>query len=191
MTLEYAILGFLNYKESTGYDLKKMIDTSIRHFWPADQSQIYRTLGKLIKKEWAEMHIVEQDGKPNRKVYTLTQTGKNALHEWLQTPLPLEEIRSSTMIQVFFGAQLGNDEIVSNMKNMVKGLHQVLAQYQKVPEQSQPYVELVDSPRDVFFWMLTLEMGARRVKTEIEWAESAIHRIESGDYSPDFRFLED
>ena len=39
MSLEYAILGFLNYHPYTGYDLKKIFDTSIRHFWPADQSQ--------------------------------------------------------------------------------------------------------------------------------------------------------
>jgi hypothetical protein len=44
MSLEFAILGFLNYQPYSGYDLKKIFDTSVRHFWPADQSQIYRTL---------------------------------------------------------------------------------------------------------------------------------------------------
>ena len=47
MSLEYAILGFLNYLPLSGYDLKKMFDTSVQHFWPADQSQIYRTLARL------------------------------------------------------------------------------------------------------------------------------------------------
>ncbi len=50
MSLEYAILGFLNYHPYTGYDLKKIFDTSIRHFWPADQSQIYRTLARLTER---------------------------------------------------------------------------------------------------------------------------------------------
>ena len=49
MSLEFAILGFLSYHPSTGYDLKKMFDVSIRHFWPADQSQIYRTLARLTE----------------------------------------------------------------------------------------------------------------------------------------------
>jgi len=40
MSLQHAILGFLNYKSLTGYDLKKIFDTSVRHFWAADQSQI-------------------------------------------------------------------------------------------------------------------------------------------------------
>ena len=47
MSLEFAILGFLNYHPYSGYDLKKIFDTSVSHFWPADQSQIYRTLSRL------------------------------------------------------------------------------------------------------------------------------------------------
>ena len=42
MSLEYAILGFLCYKPLSGYDLKKIFDNSVQHFWPADQGQIYR-----------------------------------------------------------------------------------------------------------------------------------------------------
>ncbi len=53
MSLEFAILGFLNYHPYTGYDLKKIFDSSIRHFWPADQSQIYRTLTRLTEQGFA------------------------------------------------------------------------------------------------------------------------------------------
>ena len=70
MSLEFAILGFLNYHPYTGYDLKKIFDTSIRHFWPADQSQIYRTLARLTENGWAEMEKVPQDDRPDRKVYS-------------------------------------------------------------------------------------------------------------------------
>ena len=50
MSLEYAILGFLKDHPSSGYDLKKIFDISVRHFWPADQSQIYRTLAQMNNK---------------------------------------------------------------------------------------------------------------------------------------------
>ena len=48
MSLDHAILGFLNYRRYSGYDLKKIFDKSVRHFWPADQSQIYLTLGNYL-----------------------------------------------------------------------------------------------------------------------------------------------
>jgi PadR family transcriptional regulator, regulatory protein AphA len=47
MSLKYAILGFLSLAPLSGYDLKKSFDRSLGHLWPADQSQIYRTLSQM------------------------------------------------------------------------------------------------------------------------------------------------
>ena len=69
MSLEHAILGFLNYRPFSGYDLKKIFDTSVRHFWPADQSQIYRTLSRLEENGFAEMEVVEQEDRPDQPGY--------------------------------------------------------------------------------------------------------------------------
>lgn len=74
MSLEFAILGFLNYHPYTGYDLKKIFNSSVRHFWSADQSQIYRTLANLTKRSLINMEKVLQD---DRKVYHITETGRN------------------------------------------------------------------------------------------------------------------
>ena len=72
MSLEYAILGFLNYRPLSGYDLKKVFDNSVRHFWPADQSQIYRTLAKLAEQGHVEQEIVRGLDRPDRKEYRIT-----------------------------------------------------------------------------------------------------------------------
>ena len=48
MSLKHAILGLLTIQPMTGYELKhEAFDTSIAHFWQADQSQIYRTLDRM------------------------------------------------------------------------------------------------------------------------------------------------
>ena len=83
MSLEYAILGFLNYRPLSGYDLKKVFDNSVRHFWPADQSQIYRTLAKLAEQGYVEQEIVRGLDRPDRKEYRITPAGQEALHTWL------------------------------------------------------------------------------------------------------------
>ena len=61
MTLKHAILGLLNYEPMTGYDLKKTIDISINHFWPAVQSQIYTTLAKMEKEGWVTVETIPQE----------------------------------------------------------------------------------------------------------------------------------
>ena len=48
MSLEHAILGFLNARARSGYDLKtRCFDVEAKAFWSADQAQIYRTLERL------------------------------------------------------------------------------------------------------------------------------------------------
>ena len=112
MSLEHAILGFLNYKPLSGYDLKKTFDASVRHFWPADQSQIYRTLSRLQEEGKTSVEVVDQADRPDRKVYHITPAGKQELLRWLGSTLEVEPARSPQMIQVFFAANLPDEAIL-------------------------------------------------------------------------------
>jgi PadR family transcriptional regulator AphA len=180
MSLEYAILGFLNYHPYTGYYIKKIFDTSVQHFWPADQSQIYRTLARLMENGLVEMEKVPQEDRPDRKVYHITQAGRTELLRWLSGPPPLDQPRSAPLIQVFFAGQLSDDEVLAKFEGFAAMMRAVLAQYEQVPAQIGPYQLEIDSPREHFFWLLTLENGMRMMRANLEWAESIIERIKNG-----------
>jgi DNA-binding PadR family transcriptional regulator len=177
MSLAHAILGFLNYDSFSGYDLKKLFDVSVQHFWPADQSQIYRTLSRLEDKGWAEQELVEQEDRPDRKVYHITHAGQEELHRWLTTPLPPKPVRSAPLIQVFFAAQLSDEEILAIFERWAESARALLARYDQVPQESAEYEEMNGTPRDSFFWMLTLELGIKSAQAQLEWFESVIQRI--------------
>ena len=180
MSLEYAILGFLNYKPFSGYDLKKTFDISVQHFWPADQSQIYRTLARLAKRGWAEPEIVQQDDRPNRKVYHITESGQEELRRWLTTPLPTRDARHALLVQVFFAGQLSDEEILELFEQEAARLRQALESYSQIPQQSTVYANALEYPREAFFWMLTLEYGIKVNQVGLEWVEDVIQRIKSG-----------
>jgi DNA-binding PadR family transcriptional regulator len=180
MSLEYAILGFLNYQPYTGYDLKKIFDTSIRHFWPADQSQIYRTLSKLTENGWAEMEKVPQEDRPDRKVYHITDVGRAALREWISGPPPLSEARSAPLIQVFFSGQLSDEEVLAKFEGYAAIMRALLSQYDQVQGQLGPFEQEIPSAREHFFWLLTLENGIANMRANLQWAESVIERIQGG-----------
>jgi len=179
MSLEYAILGFLNYHPYTGYDLKKIFDTSIRHFWPADQSQIYRTLARLTEQGYADMEKIPQEDRPDRKVYHIPESGRTALLEWLAVFPPMGEPRSASLIQVFFAGQLSDEVILAKFEGFAALMRAVLAQYEQVPNQIGPYQQEITSPREHFFWLLTLENGIRSFHANLEWVESVIERIKN------------
>lgn len=180
MSLEHAILGFLQYKPMTGYDLKKIFDTSVRHFWPADQSQIYRTLAKLAEQGLAEQEIIEQSDRPDRKVYHITVAGREELRSWLAGPFPMEESRSAPLVQVFFSGQLPDAEILAKFEQAAAMMRAVLERYERVPGLAEGYIREVDDPRESFFWMLTLDLGIRTMRANLEWVEDVIERIMSG-----------
>lgn len=180
MSLEFAILGFLNYHPYTGYDLKKIFDSSVRHFWPADQSQIYRTLSRLTDASLVEMEKVPQEDRPDRKVYHITDTGREKLREWLMGPPPMDEPRSAPLIQVFFAGALSDEEILAKFESFAGMMRMILDQYDQVEGQLGPFQEEITSPREHFFWLLTLENGIENMKANLKWAESIINRIKSG-----------
>jgi DNA-binding PadR family transcriptional regulator len=181
MSLEHAILGFLNYRPFSGYDLKKIFDTSVKHFWPADQSQIYRTLNRLTEKGWTEMERIEQDNRPDRKEYHITDTGCEELRRWLVAPLPFGDHRSAPLVQVFFAGQLSDEEVLGIFERVAEAMRVGLATYDAIPQQIEAYEEYIQSPREFFFWMLTLEIGKKNAETQLEWLESVIERLRSGD----------
>ncbi len=181
MSLEYAILGFLNYRPYSGYDLKKIFDTSVRHFWPADQSQIYRTLSRITEKGWTEIEVIRQESRPERKQYHITPTGKDELHRWLTTPLPHEAQRSVDMIQVFFAGRLSDEDALEIFERAAETMHAGLAHYAQIPREIEAYSEYTASPRDFFFWMLTLDVGVHTLQSNLDFIENLIQRIRNGE----------
>jgi PadR family transcriptional regulator, regulatory protein AphA len=180
MSLDYAILGFLNYLPLSGYDLKKMFDTSVQHFWPADQSQIYRTLARLTEQGFVDMEVIHQEEHPDRKVYSITQSGKSQLQTWLKSMPPPKPDHSSALIQVFFCGQLSNQEILSKFEGMAAMMRIVLERYQQIPDQLDEYNQMVNSPRETYFWLLTLDLGLRSIRANLEWAENVIEMLKAG-----------
>jgi len=185
MSLEHAILGFLNYHPYTGYDLKKIFDTSVRHFWPADQSQIYRTLSRLTEKGLAEMQLFPQEDRPDRKVYYITEAGRSELQSWLVGPPPLDQPRSAPLVQVFFAGELPDDQILAKFEQFAAIMRAILSQYEQVPTQIEDYKNEINSPREHFFWMLTLDSGIRNMRANLEWAENIIELIKTGKVPTD------
>jgi DNA-binding PadR family transcriptional regulator len=156
----------------------------VQHFWPADQSQIYRTLTQLEKDGWVEMEIVVQEDRPNRKVFSITPVGRDELYQWLVNPVPHHDHRSAELIQVFFAGQLQDEEILQIFERTRQKCEGILAAYGQVPEKILPYEEEVDNPREKFFWHLTLELGFMSMRTQLEWIDSVIERLQNQQVPP-------
>jgi PadR family transcriptional regulator, regulatory protein AphA len=182
MSLDHAILGFLHYKPLSGYDLKSVFDASVRHFWAADQSQIYRTLSRLADRGWTEIEIIEQDDRPDRKVYHITDQGREELTKWLKSSLQHKPEHIAELVQVFFAGHLDEADAVGMFRKLAERTRRALDELRRVPEESKESTDYASS-RDKFFWMLTLDYGIRITEANLSWLENAIARLEQGEHT--------
>jgi DNA-binding PadR family transcriptional regulator len=115
MALDALILGLLDLRPMTGYDLKKAFDGTVAHFWSADQSQIYRTLARLEQDGLVDVRVVPQPGKPDRREHRLTDDGRARLTEWLRSPLPEEKPRDVFVGRLFFAGREDDPDLVRTL----------------------------------------------------------------------------
>src|SRR6476469_3268741 len=78
-SLGYAILSTLGRKPCSGYQLVGYLEV----LWPAKHSQIYPLLTKMEKSGFLEFEHIEQQGKPDKKVYSITEKGRSVLKKWV------------------------------------------------------------------------------------------------------------
>jgi DNA-binding PadR family transcriptional regulator len=74
-------------QSGSGYELARRFDRSIGHFWSASHQQIYRTLRVMEDDGWVHARPVVQHGRPDKKVYTVSDAGHAELARWIAAPL--------------------------------------------------------------------------------------------------------
>lgn len=183
MSLKHAILGFLSFQSLSGYDLKKAFDGSVQHFWPANQSQIYRTLAALKKEGFVTQEVVEREDRLDKKLYHITEGGREELHQWLATPLPPDNIRIPFLIQLYFGGKLTDEEILGLLIHEIEAVTERLEGFKEMYQMYQGQIETHSQPRAFFLSVLTLEFGLYTDIIFLEWLQSVAQRVEAGDYT--------
>ena len=181
MSLKHALLGFLNYGPHTGYELKKVFDISVAHFWNAELSQIYPTLKALESEDLVEMHVDVQADRPNRKVYSITDDGRRELIEWLGTPAEADQVREPLLIKLFFGSSLSKPDLLAVLQKRADNLRQATAKGQHGCEAVRGLAQVIGLEREGLFWALTMDAELKHSEAALEWTEEAIRRIEAAD----------
>jgi DNA-binding PadR family transcriptional regulator len=164
MALDALILGLLDLRPMTGYDLKKAFDGTVAHFWSADQSQIYRTLARLEQDGLVDVRVVPQAGKPDRREHRLTDDGRARLTEWLRSPLPDEKPREPFLGKLFFVGREDDPELVrALLAERRDSARRLLGTLENLP--------VVDGDLAARLRSATLRKGILEVQAELTWLD--------------------
>jgi PadR family transcriptional regulator, regulatory protein AphA len=113
MVIKFVMLGFLNWRSLSGYDLKKLIgDNSFLH-WSGNNNQIYKALVQLHTDGWVSAEFEQQNAGPARKTYSITEQGRLELKAWVRCAPVLPEFRNTFLMQLAWADLLSASELVS------------------------------------------------------------------------------
>jgi len=179
--LKYVLLGGLSYQPLTGYQLKQFVDSSTKHFWYAQTSQIYRTLDALEKEALLASEIQEQHTRPDRRLYQITPAGRAVLHAWLAEPMTeIAPTKDALLLRLFFSAQLDKATVLTQL-HLQRALHQrqlllyrnEIAALIEQSIQQQPALK-----RDALLWDIARRNGELAEEAYVRWLDETIQRIE-------------
>ncbi|OSC30265.1 PadR family transcriptional regulator [Mycobacterium vulneris] len=100
MSLRDAVLAALLEGESSGYDLAKDFDASVANFWPATPQQLYRELDRLAEQGLIQARIVRQERRPNKRMFSLTDAGRDAIRQFTAKAPKPSVIRDELLVKV-------------------------------------------------------------------------------------------
>lgn len=101
---EYAILCLLTLRPMHGYEMVCLLAAEgLDAICPVEQSTLYtylRTLESRGLVSWSEERV---GSRPPRKVFELSEPGRNLVEEWLRRPVErIREVRLEFLLKVFF-----------------------------------------------------------------------------------------
>ncbi|HEY1389208.1 MAG TPA: PadR family transcriptional regulator [Ktedonobacterales bacterium] len=177
-TLHYIILGLLGAHPMSGYDIKRAFDRSLATYWNAGNSQIYTTLKTLAARKLVSSEIIQQEGRPNRRVYSLTPAGRAALDAWLAEPVPSRFTKDEFLTRLFFCGQTSDAIALRHLEEHEEALHAQLADMERA---LRDYGDRPTSrPRLLHYQMLVREYKHALLQTDLEVTRSAIARLRQG-----------
>lgn len=90
----------------SGYDIKKVVDVGLAHFWNENYGQIYPTLNQLVKDGLATKKAERRSGKRRRFVYTITSQGTKTFRDWISEPTDAPVVRNEILLKFFLCSSL-------------------------------------------------------------------------------------
>lgn len=176
----YAILGLLHHEPLSGYDIKKRVEVSIGRFWDLGYGQIYPTLKKLAAEGLVTLRTEKGDGRPDRKVYALTNRGREELRRWLAEPAAREYVRYEVLLKLFFGSLV-------EPERSARTIEEFRARYAGEVEVMEAFAAelrriLPQSP-DHLYYLLTVLFGLKVHQAYLAWADEALALLRGSDGS--------
>lgn len=182
-TTSHAVLAQLAVRPWSAYELARQRVRYFRYVWPRAESAIYREVKRLAAMGLAEGHR-EYQGRRARTVYTITGAGRDALREWLATPVSPLAMEFEALLRVFI-APLGTKEQLESTLQQVREDAADMLRFAGAARQE--YMAGINPTQEqVYVRALAFDFFVHLLGTVDEWAARSLDEIMPwADLTPD------
>ena len=167
--LEYIILGFLMYKEMTGYDLKQCMINSTSNFFDASFGSIYPALKKMEDKGLVSSNEAVDGGK-YKKYYAITKDGETDFRNWLEQEIDFSKTKPDHLVKVFFFGFLPKEKAVNSLNKFIEEVEQVHKRLTEYENQVKLHADT--------YQLSTLVFGMDYYRLIINWSKDLLQQLE-------------
>ena len=180
MSLRFALLGLLARESLTGYDLTKRFDSTIGFFWSAKHSQIYPELAALNKESLVTFEVVTQTSKPNKKVYTITEAGRDALSGWAAEDTEKRSVKDPLLMRVWAVGVVPADQVLPHLKTCLDDYQKRLAYLAELKQNIAAAPDAIPSEqlRLAIGPLLAMRYGELQYTVYRDWLRETIETLE-------------
>ncbi|QFU75235.1 PadR family transcriptional regulator [Halioglobus maricola] len=185
MALAQAIMTSLLDADLSGSELARDFEKSMGFFWQASHQQIYQELRKLAEKGWLNKREVNQSGRPNKIVYGLTMSGREALADWVFGPTKVQATKDELLLKLYNLTENNVEHMVGEISRRREEVMQRLYLYEAI--RRRHYAAPEDLPvrhKGVF---LALQSGIHQGEQFLTWCDEAMQllgTVEKVDSTP-------
>lgn len=164
MSLAHALLGLLARTPLHGYELRTAFEAEVASLWTLNYGQLYPALERLEEAGFVERQRVEQDDRPDKKVYSITDAGRAEHRRWLLEPGGTPKLnRDEFALKLLAGRSLSKEELTGLIQQQRQVLLQAMAEWTRAKGLLEPKREPVA--------FLLAESMLFRLEADLAWLE--------------------
>lgn len=174
-TTSYVVLGMIALRgPSTSYDLKRAIGRSVGYFWTFPHAQLYSEPKRL--QEAGLLDLDEESHGRRRKLYTITDAGREALRQWLSEPVDAHfELRDVAEIKLFFNELAEPDDVLRLAEGQIAQHERRIAVYEDMQHR---YSDI----SGVSSRMVTLQLGLGMERAALTFWRDVAEQVKRGEF---------
>jgi PadR family transcriptional regulator AphA len=172
LSLRHVILAVLSQSPASGYDITREFDVVAGFFWKASHQQIYRELAAMAADGLVRFKAVVQDGKPDKKLYSITAAGRREFARWFAEPTPIPRASDPLMIKFFSGKVGGIAELRAQLA-LARAQHEAQLRVLEGVQREHYPEPIGEMPPWKVCIFLSLSLGLARERAWLDWAETS------------------